>query len=137
MDTSVGYRAFTLTNREVQGGSLVLHTLLIVATKQKVVRNVRVMQLIKEVKYFLRNILSEQLVRVLIISFVCPWFLWFLGLQVHACQFGIGHIHSLPVCQTTLPAYSRFIIQITLPQLEKNLRCVHIILTVVSSLCLF
>lgn len=73
MDTSVGYRAFALTNRKIQGGSLVLYTLFIVATKQKVVRNVRVMQLVEEVKYFLRNILPKQLVRVLIISFVCPW----------------------------------------------------------------
>ena len=137
MDTSVGYRAFALTNREVQSGSLVLHTLFIVATKQKVVRNVWVMQLVKEVKYFLRNILPKQLIRVLIISFVCPWFLWFLGLQIHACQFGMGHVHSLSVSQTTLPSYSRFVIQITLPQLEKNLCCVHIVLTVVSSLCLF
>lgn len=59
MDTSVGYRAFTLTNGKIQGGSLVLYTLFIVATKQKVVRNVRVMQLVKEVKYFLAEYTAE------------------------------------------------------------------------------
>ena len=58
MDTSVGYRAFALTNGKIQSGSLVLYTLFIVATKQKVVRNVRVMQLVEKVKYFLWNVLS-------------------------------------------------------------------------------
>ena len=82
----------------------------------------------------MRDILTQQLVRVLISPFVRPRLFGLDRLQIHGSQLCVGHVNGLAFIQPPVSAQSGLVLQVVLPQLIEDFSSVHIVFAILNGL---
>ena len=95
------------------------------------------MHTVKEVKHFLGYVLPQQLVRVLILTFIFPGLFGLNRFQINGSQLCVGHIHCLLPCQSSCGSQSHLVLKVTATQVVESFGCVHVVFAVCDHLLKF